>query len=203
MAIATKNWSAYQVFSSNNTITSSNVATARTSITNNTTPTVGTIRVRGGIAATSGIKGGEVYNTVWNDLADAIEVPDDTDLEYGYCYCFDGEKYYKSQKYLDDSIIGIHSDTAGFVMGLKDNVKEMRVAVSGFVLAHVDREYEPGTPLTCTCCGYLTAIHPKDKVENPEKIVATFWKPEKEKEWGLEGHKIKVDNRMWVKIKLS
>ena len=30
-------------------------------------------------------------------------------------------------------------------MGLKDNVKEMRVAVSGFVLDHVDREYAPGT----------------------------------------------------------
>lgn len=194
----TKNWSAYQVFTLSG---SDGTVDASTGISSK--PTKGAIRVVGGIASTGGIKGGTVYNAVWNDLVDAIEVPEDTDLEYGYCYCFDGISYYKSRKYLDDSIIGIHSDTAGFIMGLKDSAKEMHVAVSGFVLAYVDKEYKPGTPLTCTENGYLTELKGQDKIENPEKIIATFWKPELANTWGTKEKEIQVNGRMWVKIKLS
>ena len=191
----TRNWSVYQVFTANSPVAANTAITSK--------PTTGTLRVVGGIAATSGIKGSGVYNAVWNDLVDAIEVPVDTDLEYGYCYCFDGTSYYKSRKYLDDGIIGIHSDTAGFIMGLKDSAKEMHVAVSGFVLAYVDKVYKPGTPLTCTENGYLTELKPKDKIENPEKIIATFWKPEPAETWGTEEKTVQVNGRMWVKIKLS
>lgn len=194
----TKNWSAYQVFSP-----SSAEGTVDQDTGISSKPTKGALRVVGGIAATSGIKGGSIYNAVWNDLVDAIEVPADTDLEYGYCYCFDGVSYYKSRKYLDNGIIGIHSDTAGFIMGLKDSVKEMYVAVSGFVLAYVDKVYKSGTPLTCTENGYLTEIRKQDKLENPEKIIATFWKPEPAETWGTEEKTVQVNGRMWVKIKLS
>lgn len=194
----TKNWSAYQVFSPNS---AEGTVDQNTEISSK--PIKGALRVVGGIAATSGIKGSGVYNAVWNDLVDAIEVPSDTDLEYGYCYCFDGNSYYKSRKYLDDGIIGIHSDTAGFIMGLKDSTKEMYVAVSGFVLAYVDKVYKPGTPLTCTENGYLTELKNQNKIENPEKIIATFWKPEPAKTWGTEEKTVQVNGRMWVKIKLS
>ena len=80
-----------------------------------------------------------VYGAVWNDLSDSIPVNDDCELEHGYCYCFDGEKYFKSSKYMDKGIIGIHSDTYGFRMGNEEGKKKMDVAVSGFVLAYVDK----------------------------------------------------------------
>lgn len=155
----------------------------------------------GGIFAGGGIKGSKVYNAVWNDLADCIPVDDECKVEPGYCYCFDGEKYYKSTKYLDEGIVGIDSDTYGINMGHKPNLNQMDVAVSGFVLAYVDKEYKPGTPLTCTKNGYLTKIKLKDKIRYPEKIVATYWKNEPAEEWGSDDRKVKVSGRKWVKIK--
>ena len=155
----------------------------------------------GGIYAASGIKSNTgVYNAVWNDLADCIPVDDECKVEPGYCHCFDGEKYYKSTKYLDEGIIGIDSDTYGMNMGRKPGLNQMDVAVSGFVLAYVDKEYKPGTPLTCTEDGYLTEIKKEDKIEYPERIVATYWKNEPADEWGSDSRKVKVNGRKWVKV---
>lgn len=137
----------------------------------------------------------------WNDLADAIPVDKDCILEHGYCYCFDGERYYKSSKYLEDGIIGIHSDTYGIKLGNEEGTNKLDVAVAGFVLAYVDKQYPVGTPLTCTENGYLTEIKKEDKIEYPEKIVATYWKPEKSETWGPEDKQISVNGRHWVKVK--
>lgn len=183
-------WSAVNTFSNGTDVTSAS-STASGAI----------IASQGGIWAAGGIRGNKVYNAVWNDLADCIPVDEECELTPGYCYCFDGEKYYKSSKYLDDGIIGIHSDTYGMHMGYKDNCKQMDVAVAGFVLAYVDKEYPAGTPLTCTENGYLTKIEKSDKIEYPEKIVATYWKNELSEYWGGEKDKIKVNGRKWVKIK--
>ena len=162
----------------------------------------GTINVpNGGIVAGSGIKGAKVYNAVWNDLVDCIPVDDEVELEYGYCYSFDGEKYHKSSKYMEQGVIGIHSDTAGMVMGSKPNTKELHCGVAGFCLAYVDKEYEVGTPLTCTEGGILTEIKHKDKVEYPERVIATYWKSEPLEEWGSDTEKVKVNGRRWVKIR--
>ena len=183
-------WSAVNTFSSSSDVNSGSSTASGAIIASN-----------GGIWAAGGIRGNKVYNAVWNDLADCIPVDDDCELIPGYCYCFDGEKYYKSSKYLDDGIIGIHSDTYGMHMGYKDNCKQMDVAVAGFVLAYVDKEYPVGTPLTCTENGYLTKIEKSDKMEYPEKIVATYWKSESSEYWGGEKDKIKVNGRKWVKVK--
>lgn len=147
------------------------------------------------------MQNGGVYCAVWNDLSDSIPINEDCKLEHGYCYCFNGEEYHKSSKYLDNGIIGIHSDTFGLKLGTEDNKKKLDVAVAGFALAYVDKEYSPGTPLTCTENGYLTEIKKQDKIEYPEKIVATYWKNEPAEEWGTEDKKVKVNGRKWVKIK--
>ena len=146
---------------------------------------------------------GAVWGAVWNDLADCLPVPEGTILEPGCCYCFDGEEYHKSQKYLDDGIMGIHSDTYGFAMGHEgeDEPAKLHLAVAGCVLAHVDERYPVGTPLTCTENGYLTEIKKEDKVEYPEKIVAAYWKPEPAEKWGAAGVEVPVNGRHWVKIK--
>lgn len=151
---------------------------------------------------TSGnIQANKVYNAVWNDLTDRIPVDEDCDLEYGRVYCFDGTRYYKSTKYLDEGIIGIHSDTGGLEMGHKQGTRELQCSVAGFVLAFVDRDYPAGTPLTCTENGCLTEISLEDKVKYPERILGTFWKSENSEEWGPEGSKVLVRGRKWVKVR--
>ena len=161
----------------------------------------GAINATGGIVSQEGIAGAKVYNAVWNDLADCIPVNDEAIIEPGYCYCFDGNKYYKSSKYLDEGIIGIQSDTYGMHMGHKPGIKQMDVAVAGFVLAYVDKEYSVGTPLTCGENGVLTEIRKQDKIEYPERIVATYWKNETHEYWGSETNKVAVNGRKWVKVK--
>ena len=97
------------------TLTTSSGASLNISNTlGNTNPTSGTA-----LACTGGISAAKVYNAVWNDLADSIEVPSDTELEYGYCYKYKDEKVYKTDKYADPNVLGIHSDTAGMVLGIK------------------------------------------------------------------------------------
>ena len=169
--------------------------------TASTSTSTGAVVISGGLGVQGNIYGSKVWGCVWNDLADCIDVPESTDLEYGYCYCFDGKNYYKSIGYLDDGIIGIHSDTAGFCMGKRENEKQMNVAVAGFVLAYVDKEYSVGTPLTCKENGILTKLKEEDISKNPHKIVGTFWKTEPNEFWGAEGKEVEVNGRMWVKVK--
>ena len=142
-----------------------------------------------------------VRGAVFNDLADAIPVGEGDVLEAGYCYGFDGEHYTKTSEYLQKSYIGIHSDTCGFLMGHEEGKKKLNVAVSGFVLAYVDKEYEVGTPLTCTSDGHLTEIKLEDKIKYPERVVATYWKNEPNEEWGSENKKVRVNGRKWVKVR--
>lgn len=142
-----------------------------------------------------------LYNAVWADLVDTIVVDDKAVIEPGYCYCFDGKKYYKSTKYMDDGIVGLESDTYGFVMGERNEKHELHVAVAGFVLAYVDKVYKPGTPLTCTKDGRLTKMGFFGRLLHPEKVLGTFWKTESAKTWGTEAKKIKVNGRCWIKVK--
>ena len=149
-----------------------------------------------------GIKAEKVYNAVWNDLADSIEVPSDTELEYGYCYKYKDEKVYKTDEYADPNVLGIHSDTAGMVLGIKpSHIKCINLAVAGVVLAYVDKEYECGTALVATKEGKLTKANKATRLLHPERIVATYYKKEKEDLWGPKSNKIKVNGRSWVKIK--
>lgn len=153
-----------------------------------------------GLGIADKLYGDAVYNAIWNDMVDCIDVPEDTDLEYGYCYCFDGEKYQKSSKYLDPQVIGIHSDSYGFGIGLKESKKQLKICVAGFVLAHVDKQYKPGTPLTCTKDGYLTEFKQEDLEKYPWLLVGTFWKPEGSQIWGNSARSVEVNGRMWVKV---
>ena len=162
-----------------------------------TEPTHGTA-----LACTGGISAAKVYNAVWNDLADSIEVPSDTELEYGYCYKYKDEKVYKTDEYADPNVFGIHSDTAGMILGIKpSHIKCINLAVAGVVLAYVDKEYECGTALVATKEGKLTKANRATRLLHPERIVATYYKKEKEDLWGPKSNKIKVNGRSWVKIK--
>lgn len=156
--------------------------------------------VNGGIYAPR-IKGEKVYGAVWNDLVDCIEVDDECELEYGRCYAYSNGKFTKTSKYAEKSYIGIHSDTSGFEMGDKGDVKQLKSSVAGYVLAYVDAEYPSGTPLTCSKNGVLTKAHFLTKILHPEMVIATYWKNEPKFVWGAEGNEIEVRGRHWVRIK--
>ena len=154
------------------------------------------------VACNGGIRAAKVYNAVWNDLADSIEVPQDTELEYGYCYKYKNGKVYKTDEYADSNVLGIHSDTAGMVLGIKpSHIKCINLAVAGVALAYVDNEYECGAPLVATKEGKLTKANKMTRVLHPERIVATYFRKENNDFWGPSSNKIAVNGRSWVKIK--
>lgn len=155
-----------------------------------------------GMRISGNLYGDMVYNAIWNDVVDCIEVPENTDLEYGYCYSFDGENYHRSSKYMDTQFIAIHSDSYGYGIGLRNKeLKQLKACIAGFVLAYVDKEYKPGTPLTCTENGYLTEMKQEDIERYPWMIVGTFWKPEGSSNLGNSVRNIEVNGRMWVKVR--
>ena len=194
------------------TITES-VSTSGTTATptaSSTGPTVTVTSLTSGLPAGVGVSGAVVadaaYNAVWNDIVDCIEVPDNTELEFGRAYCTNGCKFYKSRKYLDDGYIGIHSDTAGMFMGNKQVNRQLRVASAGFVLAYVDQTYPPGTPLTVAEDGTLTKLKEEDIEKYPYKLVGTFWKDEPLEWWGFDlaltdNLLVEVKGRKWIKVK--
>jgi hypothetical protein len=116
-------------------------------------------------------------------------------LEYGKCYIIDSNNNASlSSKYMDDGIVGIISDTADYISG--SETQALPIITSGFTLASVDQVYPPGTPLTCGIDGVLVKIEDVDKVQFPEKIIATFIRGETETLW----NNISVNGRHWVKI---
>jgi len=139
----------------------------------------------------------KVWNAVWNDIAD-FQALDDV-LEYGKCYYDTVNGARICNERCQESVIGIASDTFGYALGA--NVNKVPIAVTGWVLACVDKEYRPGVPLTCSEEGCLTEMTLEEKQNYPERIVAIYKRKELKEYWGPEGRQIKVNDRHWVKVK--
>ncbi len=139
-----------------------------------------------------------VYNAVWNDIVDFVEVPEGMTVEYGKVYV--RNKQYvveKSSQFMQKGILGIASDTFGIAAGKLDDHNQAPIAIGGYVLAYTRGVYEPGTCLTSDADGYLIEMSDKDKVAFPERIVATFDRPETKEVW----NGVQVNGRNWVKVK--
>lgn len=140
-----------------------------------------------------------VWNAVWNDIVDYQLVCDE--VIPGKCYydTFDGAKICNTR--CQKSVVGIASDTFGFGLGRGRHKNEVPLAIGGWVLAFVDKIYEPGTPLTCDAKGDLTEMTLEEKQLYPERIVGIYKKPEYDEYFGVENTKVKVNGRHWVKVK--
>lgn len=149
--------------------------------------------IAGNITAT------RVYNSVYNDLADFQELSDE--LVYGKCYVDTKEGAKIATKRCQLGVAGIASDTYGFCLGKPKKDTMVPLAVAGWVLAYVDKEYETGIPLTNGEDGNLTEMTLDEKRDFPERIVATYKKLEESPTWGPENAKIRVNGRHWVKVK--
>lgn len=152
-----------------------------------------------GTAVTGSFIAAKVWNAVWNDVADFQTLNDE--LVFGKCYYDTSEGARICNKPCQMAVMGIASDTFGYGLGRNEDVKQVPIAVAGWVLAYVDKEYPCGTPLTSDEHGNLTEICMADKRDYPERIIATYKKVEKAEYFGIEGSKIKVNGRHWVKVK--
>ena len=158
------------------------------------------LKVRNGTPNTASIKADRVWNAVWNDVADFQLLADK--LEYGRCYMDTKDGAMICSKRCQMSVIGIASDTFGFGVGNGANPnREVPIAVAGWVLAYVDKEYECGTVLTNDEFGNLTAMTRDEKLEYPERIVGLYKRKELDTFWGPENARIEVKGRHWVKVK--
>jgi hypothetical protein len=141
----------------------------------------------------------KIWNSVWNDYADLQLLCD----EYiaGKCYfdTADGAKICSEQCQL--SVMGLATDTFAQVVGKRSDQKQIPIAVAGWALAFVDKEYPCGTPLTNNSEGDLTEMTLQEKRDYPERLVGIYKKKELDAEFGPAHSKIKVNGRHWVKVK--
>lgn len=141
----------------------------------------------------------KIWNSVWNDYADFQLLND----EYipGKCYfdTADGARICNERCQL--SVMGIATDTFAQAVGKRSDQKQLPIAVAGWVLAFVDKEYPCGTPLTNNERGELTEMSLEEKRDYPERLVAIYKRLERDTEFGTQSKKIQVNGRHWVKIK--
>lgn len=137
-----------------------------------------------------------VYNAVYNDIADFIVIPNDVEIEYGKVYKRNKDFTISTTNWYLDDFIGIASDTYGYGLGNSAG-KRIPIAIAGFVLAYVDQQYPPGSPLVAGPNGKLTLLKEEDLIANQYKIVAFYDRPERNSIW----NGIIVDGRHWVKVR--
>jgi hypothetical protein len=146
------------------------------------------------------IKAAKVWGAVWNDYAD-FQLLNDR-LEYGRCYYDNIEGAKICNQRCQMGVIGVASDTFGSSVGHQRNPgREVPIAVSGWALAFVDKSYATGTPLTNDEHGQLTEMTMEEKMRFPERLIATYKKPEYDTHFGTTNHKILVNGRHWVKVR--
>ena len=132
-----------------------------------------------------------------NDVVDFVDAPKIQSVEYGRVYVRAPDyRVVISTEYNQIGILGIASDTFGMSVGQVKDVKQVPIAIAGFVLAFVDKLYAPGTPLTCDKDGVLTKMLATEKKAYPERIIATFDRPELKPVW----NGVQVRGRCWVKV---
>jgi hypothetical protein len=136
-----------------------------------------------------------VYNAVYNDMADFQDLNDI--LIYGKCYIdtFKGAKIATTRCQM--GLMGIASDTYGQSCGIDSDKIQVPISIAGWVLAYVDKEYETGIALTNDNEGNLTEMSREEKVFNPERLIATYKKPENSDYW----NNVIVNGRHWVKVR--
>ena len=150
-----------------------------------------------GVHADQQLIASKVWNAVWNDIADFQDLGDK--LRYGKCYADTDEEAKICTVRCQKGVIGVSSDTFGYALGVGEN--KVPIAISGWVLAYVDKEYERGTPLTNDKRGNLTEMTLKEKQNYPERIVAIYKKKEVAVVWGTKDSTVNVNGRHWVKVK--
>lgn len=139
-----------------------------------------------------------LYGAVWNDYA---EYRKSNILEPGRCIIETGKgDLILSSKRLQPGG-NIISDTFGFAIGETDECK-CPIAVSGRVLAYPyeDRySYQAGDAVCSGPNGTVSKMTEEEIMKYPHRIIGTVSEIPEYDEWGTNN--VKVNNRIWIKIK--
>lgn len=164
--------------------------------------TTGTMVVTGGVGVSGNVYATNVYGAVWNDFAEFREGPANIP---GYVFSEVGDDTIElSRRRLQPGSM-ICSDTYGFAIGETDKAITP-IAVAGRVLAYPmeDREeyrYHIGGFVGASENGRVTIMTPDEVMNYPESIIGTISAVPDYEEWGAEGHKVRVDGRVWIKVR--
>lgn len=142
--------------------------------------------------------GSVLYGAAWNDYAEyrmAVE-----NYEAGTVVIETKNGLTKSAKRLQAGAAVI-SDTFGFVIGETENAKTP-IAVSGRVLVYTDRSiqnFKPGDPVCTGKNGTVSKMNRLECILFPDRILGIVSEIPEYEYWGAEN--IKVNNRIWIKVK--
>lgn len=144
-------------------------------------------------------RAGQVYGAVWNDYAEYRQTKNN--VQPGYCVIETGKgDLIKSSERLQPGA-NIVSDTFGFAIGETEQTKTP-LAVSGRVLAYPyeDRDsYQAGDPVCSGPNGTISKMTREEVREYPDRIIGTVSEIPDYEVWGTGN--VKVNNRIWIKIK--
>lgn len=180
---------------------SGNASMAMSGVDSSST-TTGTMVVTGGVGVSGNVYATNVYGAVWNDFAEFREGPANIP---GYVFSEVGDDTIElSRRRLQPGSM-ICSDTYGFAIGETDKAITP-IAVAGRVLAYPmeDREiyrHHIGGFVGASENGRVTIMTPDEVMNYPESIIGTISAVPDYEEWGAEGHKVRVDGRVWIKVK--
>ena len=162
------------------------------------------LRVSGGSIADSRRvwKGGDsVTGAVWNDYAECRQSDCE---EAGYVLTENGNDTLSKTTERLQHFAGISSDTWGFSQGETEKAKTP-IAVAGRVLAYTYQDRNNYKPGDCVCAapGGTVDIMTREEVINwPDRIVGTVSCVPDYEEWGGgDRPPVKVNGRIWIKIK--
>lgn len=147
---------------------------------------------------TGTITGSMVYGAVFNDYAEYREC---YELKPGLCVCECGDGKLDISKYRLQPGANIISDTFGFAIG-QTNKCQTPIAVSGRVLVYPyeDRDsYNPGDAVCAGPDGTISKMTREEIREYPERIVGIVSEIPTYHYWGTNN--VKVDGRIWIKVK--
>lgn len=144
-------------------------------------------------------RAGQVYGAVWNDYAEYRQTK--KYVQPGYCVIETGKgDLIKSSERLQPGA-NIVSDTFGFAIGETEQTKTP-LAVSGRVLAYPyeDRDsYQAGDPVCSGPNGTISKMTREEVREYPDRIIGTVSEIPNYEVWGTGN--VKVNNRIWIKVK--
>jgi hypothetical protein len=138
----------------------------------------------------------KIYVAGWNDLAEYRPLRPGAVRAPGKVYVATHAGATLATKRRQRGTMGICSDTYGMALGGTPQDKDkLPIAISGWVLADVDKPYPMGTALIAKSNGQLTKAYWWEKVLFRERLVGTLdTQPQ-------EYNGIAVNGRHWVKIK--
>lgn len=140
---------------------------------------------------------GQLFGAVWNDFA---EYRKSTEEQPGRVICENGDGTLSlSHKRLQPGAM-IISDTFGYAIGETDECKTP-VAVAGRVLAYTYEDwwtFKPGEAVCAGPNGTVSKMTRREIKKYPERIIGTVSELPTYEVWG---NNIKVDNRIWIKVK--